>query len=147
MDALPYPLRLNAADLTAIGLYTAAAASYAWLGIDFLRRLKQPRAGALRRFPFDGLSKWVVWGWLALSIVGLLLHLPPTTIFWIAIVVPLTVVSILGEIAFARRVRTARQPQAPLSSCPEGSGSPTQSALLFQQRVSMKNSKSSGFCP
>jgi hypothetical protein len=130
MDALPYPLGLNAADLTAIGLYTAVAASYAWLGFDFLRRLKQPRAGALRRFPFDGLSKWVVWGWLALSIGGLLLHLPPTTIFWIAIVAPLTVVSILGEIAFARRIRTSRQPQAAFSSSPEGSKSPCEKEVL-----------------
>lgn len=112
MDALPYLPGLDATSARVIALYAAAAVSSVWLGIDFLRRVQHPRPCALRRFPFDGLSRWVVCGWLVLSIAGLLLRLPPTPIFWLVIVALLSVASILGEVAFSRKMRVARQAQA-----------------------------------
>lgn len=112
MDALPFPPDLDARSVMLVILYAAAALSCVWLGLDFLRRLKQPRSGAIRRFPFEGLSKWVVWGWLVLSVAGLLLRLPPAPIFWLVIVALLSVASILGEVAFSRKMRVARQAQA-----------------------------------
>lgn len=107
MDALPYLPGLDATSARVIALYAAAAVSSVWLGIDFLRRVQHPRPGALRRFPFDGLSRWVVCGWLVLSIAGLLLRLPPTPVFWLAVMAPLSAVSILGEIAFSCPVSIA----------------------------------------
>lgn len=112
-------------------LYAAAALSCVWLGLDFLRRLKQPRSGAIRRFPFEGLSKWVVWGWLVLSVAGLLLRLPPAPIFWLATMAPLSVVSTLGEIAFARKMRAARQHQTALSNSLQAPSSPNERRALW----------------
>ncbi len=130
MDALPYLPGLDATSALVIALYAAAAVSSVWLGLDFLRRMKQPRPGALRRFPFDGLSRWVVCGWLVLSVAGLLLRLPPTPIFWLAIVAPLSVVSIVGEVAFARKVRAARQAQAAPSGSPQEQRPPDEKGVL-----------------
>lgn len=124
MDALPYLPGLDASSALVIALYAAAAGSSVWLGIDFLRRVKQPRPGALRRFPFDGLSRWAVCGWLVLSVAGLLLRLPPTPIFWLAVMGPLSAVSILGEIAFSRKMRAARQAQAAPSGSPQRQSPP-----------------------
>ncbi|MFU2489105.1 hypothetical protein [Thauera sp. WH-1] len=130
MDALPYLPGLDATSARVIALYAAAAVSSVWLGIDFLRRVQHPRPGALRRFPFEGLSKWVVWGWLVLSVAGLLLRLPPTPIFWLVIVALLSVASILGEVAFARKVRAARQAQAAPSGSPQEQRPPDEKGVL-----------------
>ena len=130
MDALPFPPDLDARSVMLVILCAAAALSCVWLGLDFLRRLKQPRSGAIRRFPFEGLSKWVVWGWLVLSVAGLLLRLPPTPIFWLVIVALLSVASILGEVAFARKVRAARQAQAAPSGSPQEQRPPDEKGVL-----------------
>lgn len=131
MDALPFPPDLDARSVMLVILYAAAALSCGWLGLDFLRRLKQPRSGAIRRFPFEGLSKWVVWGWLVLSVAGLLLRLPPAPIFWLATMAPLSVVSTLGEIAFARKMRAARQHQTALSNSLQAPSSPNEHRALW----------------
>ena len=130
MDALPYLPGLDATSARVIALYAAAAVSSVWLGIDFLRRVQHPRPCALRRFPFDGLSRWVVCGWLVLSIAGLLLRLPPTPIFWLVIVALLSVASILGEVAFSRKMRAARQAQAAPSGSPQGQRPPNEKGIL-----------------